>query len=237
MKSDKSKLREGRCIGEGKDYVGYIKANEQSSIGTSGIIYDPIAGRTVHVLSMGEREFFYTMRLNDEVISIEEQMMMSSDLVREICIKHGYRIPNHILSIDFLITFTDGSRKAYSVKADRSELDKNSRKYRNAPLAYQKAMIRHHIEQEYWRMQGVDFKFVFRSELNKAFAYNVQQVLMFYDERSVTCEAHMYMWLVAHKIIKIDLSDSIICFPKLVCGMEDKVRDLFERSVAYGYQS
>ena len=102
--------------------------------------------------------------------------------------------------------------------------------------AYQKAMIRHHIEQEYWRMQGVDFKFVFRSELNKAFAYNVQQVLMFYDERSVTCEAHMYMWLVAHKIIKIDLSDSIICFPKLVCGMEDKVRDLFERSVAYGYQ-
>lgn len=52
MKSDKSKLREGRCIGEGKGYIGFIKANEASSIGTSCMIYDPIEKRTVDVLSM-----------------------------------------------------------------------------------------------------------------------------------------------------------------------------------------
>ena len=234
MKSDKSKLREGRCIGEGKDYVGFIKANEASSIGTSCMIYDPIEKRTVDVLSMGERDFFYTMRLRDDVTSIREQVMLDPVTVTGICIKNGYRIPKHVLSTDFIVTFADGTETAYSIKADRSEIDKDSRKYRNSPRAYEKAMIRHHIEQLYWRGFGAGFRFVFRNEIDQTLVLNTAQVLMFYDAKNVSCEAHMYMWLVAHKIIRIDLSDHIIRFPELVRGSEDKVRELYERSVSHG---
>ena len=53
-KSDKTKLAEGRCLGGGDQYIGFIKANEIGSIGTSSAVYDPIAGRTVDTLSMGE---------------------------------------------------------------------------------------------------------------------------------------------------------------------------------------
>ena len=57
QKSDAKKRQEGRCLGTGNLYVGFIKANEIGSIGASTAIYDPIAERTVDTLSMGEKEF------------------------------------------------------------------------------------------------------------------------------------------------------------------------------------
>ena len=76
QKSDAKKRQEGRCLGTGNLYVGFIKANEIGSIGTSTAIYDPIAERTVDTLSMGEKEFFWIMRFRDDVAQIQEQMML-----------------------------------------------------------------------------------------------------------------------------------------------------------------
>ena len=52
QKSDAKKRQEGRCLGTGNLYVGFIKANEIGSIGTSTAIYDPIAERTVDTETM-----------------------------------------------------------------------------------------------------------------------------------------------------------------------------------------
>ena len=46
QKSDRKKLEEGRCLGEGREYVGFLKANEAKSIGTASEIWDPIEKRT-----------------------------------------------------------------------------------------------------------------------------------------------------------------------------------------------
>ena len=40
QKSDRKKLEEGRCLGEGREYVGFLKANEAKSIGTASEIWD-----------------------------------------------------------------------------------------------------------------------------------------------------------------------------------------------------
>lgn len=71
-KSDINKLLEGRCRGQGVEYVAFKKANESHSIGTATAIYDPIAGRTVDVLSMNEFRFFMITRFDPKVVEIKE---------------------------------------------------------------------------------------------------------------------------------------------------------------------
>ena len=44
-KSDKTKLAEGRCLGGGDQYIGFIKANEIGSIGTH---CRPDSGYVIH---------------------------------------------------------------------------------------------------------------------------------------------------------------------------------------------
>lgn len=229
-KSDKKKLQEGRCLGEGSEYVGFLKANEAKSIGTSCAIWDPIAARTVDVLSMGEKEFFYIMRFRDDVTEIKEQMRLSQEIVEQICQNHGFRVPRHILSTDFLVTFKDGKCEAYSIKAGHDEFNRESPKYRNNPKLYERLLIRQYVEKEYWRMHGVDFKIVFREDLNKILALNIEQCLSVYDSRYITHEESMLRYLVAHKIIRIPMEQRRICFTQMVKGYEAEVRRLYERS-------
>lgn len=222
QKSDKKKILEGRCLGEGSDYIGFFKANEAKSIGTSCMIYDPIAGRTVDALSMGEKEFFYIMRYRDDVETIREQMRMDSETVRCICVKHGFRIPRNVLSTDFLITFRDGSMTAYSIKAGMKEFDPGS-------PGYKKLLIRQYIELEYWKQYGADFQIVLRERLNRTLAVNVEHCFSFYDPACVTDEESMLKCLVAHKVVRVPMEKEIVRYASLVKGHEPEIRTLFER--------
>ena len=221
-KSDKTKLAEGRCLGGGDQYIGFIKANEIGSIGTSSAVYDPIAGRTVDTLSMGEKEFFWLMRYRDDVELIQEQMMLSSDTVRKICEEHGFRIPRNRLSTDFLITFRDGSRVAYSVKSGSDDFTPDSPKYG-------KILIRQYVELEYWKRYGVDFKIVLRENLNKTLAANIEHCMAYYDSAHVTGTETMLKYLVAHKAVSIPMDGEIVRFASLVRGNEDQIREAFRR--------
>ena len=222
QKSDAKKRQEGRCLGTGDLYVGFIKANEIGSIGTSTAIYDPIAGRTVDTLSMGEKEFFRIMRFRDDVEQIQEQMMLSSETVRNICEEHGFRIPRNILSTDFLITFRNGIRIAYSIKSGADGFNLDSPKYG-------KLLIRQYIEMEYWKRYGIDFRIVLRENLNKTLAVNIEHCMAYYDPAHVQGEEAMLKYLVAHKALAIPLDREIVRFAGLVKGNEEKVREAYRR--------
>lgn len=236
QKSDRKKLEEGRCLGEGRQYVGFLKANEAKSIGTSCMIWDSIAERTVDVLSMGEKEFFYIMRFRDDVVEIQEQMRMSQNIVEAICREYGFPIPRRILSTDFLVTFKDGTKKAFSIKSSRNEFDRNAEKNRNRQGTYEKILIRQFIELEYWKRHGISFQIVFREELNKTLASNIEQCLSVYDEAYVSGEESMLRYLVAHKIVKLDMGTEKLCFAKLVKGKETEIRRLYEKRRSYEKQ-
>ena len=222
QKSDTKKRQEGRCLGTGDLYVGFIKANEIGSIGTSTAIYDPIAERTVDTLSMGEKEFFWIMRFRDDVEQIQEQMMLSSETIRNICEEHGFRIPRNVLSTDFLITFRNGSRIAYSIKSGAEEFNPDSPKY-------QTLLVRQYIEMEYWKRYGIDFRIVLRENLNKTLAVNIEHCMAYYDPAHVQSEEAMLKYLVAHKALAIPLDREIVRFAGLVKGNEEKVRESFRR--------
>lgn len=222
QKSDTKKRQEGPCLGTGELYVGFIKANEIGSIGTSTAIYDPIAERTVDTLSMGEKEFFWIMRFRDDVEQIQEQMMLSSETIRNICEEHGFRIPRNVLSTDFLITFRNGSRIAYSIKSGAEEFNPDSPKY-------QTLLVRQYIEMEYWKRYGIDFRIVLRENLNKTLAVNIEHCMAYYDPAHVQSEEAMLKYLVAHKALAIPLDREIVRFAGLVKGNEEKVRESFRR--------
>lgn len=221
-KSDAKKMKEGRCLGAGDRYVGFIRANEIGSIGTSTEIHDPISCRTVDVLSMGEKEFFWIMRYRDDVVRIQEQMVLSSETVRKICEEHGFRIPRNRLTTDSLITFRDGSRVAYSIKSGSDDFNPDSPKYRDL-------LIRQYIELEYWKQYGVDFKIVLRENLNGILAANIANCMAYYDPDHVVGEEAMLKYLVAHKVVKIPMDRGIVRFASLVRGNEEKIREAYRR--------
>lgn len=222
QKSDAKKRQEGRCLGTGDLYVGFIKANEIGSIGTSTAIYDPIAERTVDTLSMGEKEFFWIMRFRDDVAQIQEQMMLSSETVRNICEEHGFRIPRNVLSTDFLITFRNGSRIAYSIKSGTDDFNPDSPKYG-------KLLIRQYIEMEYWKRYGINFRIVLRESLNKTLAVNIEHCMAYYDAAHVQSEETMLKYLVAHKAVSVPMDREIMRFAGLVRGNEQNIRETYRR--------
>lgn len=226
QKSDKKKLQEGRCLGEGSDYVGFLKANEAKSTGTSTQVYDPIADRMVDVLSMGEKRFFWIMRYRDDVKEIKEQMVLNPDTVRKICEKNGFRVPGRCLSTDFLVTYKDGSSVAYSVKSDRKVLDKDT--YKN-PGSYEELLIRQYIEKCYWEQHGVDFHIVFSNELNTVMAQNVSACMLFYDRKYVTDTESKLKYLIAHKKIWIPMEQEILNFAGLAGAARDKIEELYTK--------
>ena len=230
MKNDKTKLAEKRCLGEGPDYIGYLKANEAKSTGSACMIYDPIAGRTVDTLSKGEQDFFFIMRYRDDVAVIQEQMRMSQDVVKRICEEHGFRTPRRILSTDFLITFQNGNREAYSIKLKREEFNPNALKYKDRPELYERLLIRQYIEKEYWNRYGIPFRIVFSEELNKILAANIRQCLAMYNENFVSNEESMLRYLVAHKVVRIPMDTEKLRFPLLAKGHEAEIRRLYAES-------
>lgn len=225
QKSDKKKILEGRCLGEGSDYVGFIKANEGKSIGTAVEIYDPIADRTVDVLSTNEKNFFWILRFRDDVSEIREQMIMNPDIVREICKENDFRVPIKCLSTDFLVTYTDGSMTAYSVKDNRDIFDLNKVDDRKR-AARERLLIRQYIEKEYWSRHGVEFRIVFGQELNKILSYNIQTCMSFYNGRYLSDEESVLKYLVAHKMIRIEMDKEPIKFAVLVqdAGIKEEIK-------------
>ena len=173
-------------------------------------------------LSMGEKEFFWIMRFRDDVAQIQEQMMLSSETVRNICEEHGFRIPRNVLSTDFLITFRNGSRIAYSIKSGTDDFNPDSPKYG-------KLLIRQYIEMEYWKRYGIDFRIVLRESLNKTLAVNIEHCMAYYDAAHVQSEETMLKYLVAHKAVSVPMDREIMRFAGLVRGNEQNIRETYRR--------
>ena len=148
--------------------------------------------------------------------------MLSSETVRNICEEHGFRIPRNVLSTDFLITFRNGSRVAYSIKSGSDDFNPDSPQYSNL-------LIRQYVELEYWKRYGVDFKIVLRENLNKTLAANIEHCKAYYDSAHVRGTETMLKYLVAHKAVSIPMDGEIVRFASLVRGNEEKIREAFRR--------
>lgn len=220
--SDKRKEKEGRCLGDGTSYVPWIKAREARSTGTAVSLLDPIDKRKVELLSQGEADLFWILRFDDSVKEIKEQLILAPDVVNDICEDFGFRRRSRILTTDILAEYINGKITAYSVKAKRTDVFGSGGKIKRSVLERQK------IEQEYWKRHGADFRLVFREDINRKYSKNVENVMAFYDPQSVTSEEDMLKYLVAHKIIRVDMEHGAVPYAKLVKDYPD-IKTIFSK--------
>lgn len=229
QKSDASKLRENRCVEKGRNYVPWIRTNEAKSIATASLIPDP-SGRSVSTLSGGERDFFLIMRRREDVREIEEQRVLDAEIVRRICERNGFRKPSFRVSTDFLVTFEDGSRIAYSVKGSRNVFRPDHEDYRAHPERHRRLLERQIMEQEYWRELGVGFEIVFGDELDRAYAANIATVMAFSRVEDVdeTDAEDLLKHLVARRLFPLDMRGRIVRFAEEARKREDEIRKTWE---------
>ena len=216
-----SKILAGRCRGAGEDYVGFKKANESHSRGAAAELYDPIAGRTVDVLSNGERFLFWTLRFDERIVEIREQHILLPEIVARAATELHLSIPKEILTADLLVLFDDGKIVAYSVKANRREITPNTAKGR-------KNIRRQALEMRHWQMLGVEFRIVFTDEMDRRRAENIELVMSCYDRKWVETPDQMYKYLIAHHVVEVDLS-RLIPFAKIARENEEQIRALYAR--------
>lgn len=229
QKSDASKYRENRCVEKGKDYKPWIRTNEAKSIATAALIPDP-TGRSVSTLSGGERDFYYIMRYRTDVKEIEEQRALDMGIVEQICRENGFRKPSLRISTDFLVTFQDGTRTAYSIKESRKIFQPDHEDYRAHPERYRRLLERQVMEQEYWKRLEVGFELVFGDELDKAYADNIQTVMRFWrlEDIDITDTEAVLKYLVAHRLYPLDMRGHIVRFAEEARMREAEIWEVFK---------
>lgn len=194
--STKTKQTRNMGKGEGASYNPYITTSEFNSKGTTSVIKDWKTGRGVHCLSQGEMYWFYILRWDDTNIDIREQYPLDYDETVKISTRLGFSAPRKIMTTDMLVTKQDGTYIAYSIKPDKDL------KQRQLQLLC--------IEKEYWTNKGVDYRLMFKNDMNTILASNIRLVTEFYDANLVFDEISAIKHKIAIKELQPDLSTKVL---------------------------
>lgn len=185
--------------GTGADYKPFITDREFNSLGTTSVIKDWKTGRSVHCLSQAEAYWYYLLRWSDDNADIREQFPLdNSDTVRiaeMYYIKHP-RNNHNIMTTDFLVTKTDGSEIAYSVKSNRN--------------LGRRTLEKLCIEKRYWLERGAGFEVIFKTDVNPVEVTNIRLAVEFYDIADVFDRYSLIKHLIAHKQIAVNMGEKIL---------------------------
>lgn len=205
--SDESKQKRQMGQGVGADYKPYITTSEFNSQGTTSVIKDWKTGRGVHCLSQAETYWYYILRWDDDNIDIREQYPLDYDETVNIANNMQISPPRNVMTTDFLVTKSDGSLIAYSIKND------NKLSKRQLQLLC--------IEKQYWISRNVSYNLVFKKDVNTVFASNIRVITEFYDDALVFDKLSMIKHKIANKEIIVDMSSKFIENADLLKIMEE----------------
>lgn len=188
--------------GVGEKYKPYITTSEFNSSGTTSVIKDWKTGRDVHCLSQGEAYWFYILRWDDENIDIREQFPLDQKTFSKLAEENNIRISNHRMTTDFLVTRTDGSLHAYSVKLARDRLSDHTVK-------------KLYLEKLYWMTKDVPFVVLFKEDADRVLVHNIRLVSRFYDPSTAVDKYSAIKHKIAIKEYVCDMKSSIIDVDRL----------------------
>lgn len=199
-KSKAERLKEGRCQGIGPDYIPFYKVTDFASKGTASRIWDTREGRFVHCMSQTEAMLYFLLRWDTSVVHIREQFLLDQNRINEICRFHGY--PHMFCcTTDFLVDYTDGTQKAFSVKYSRQDFDSGNPRYRGGEHTYEALIRRQTVEKDYWESLGVEFQIVTRENIPEIRTFNIRYILGFQLPLLAVQPWQKLMCLVAHRVI------------------------------------
>lgn len=198
--SDETRLRQNRGTGTGADYITWIKSREFGSMGVSTSYPDYKTGRNIELLSRGELYFYLLLRWNDNVSDIREQFPLlplkeTTEIAKELGMTPSYN-GRKVMTTDMLVTKTDGSEFALSVKASKNDVTPRQ-------------MELMAIEQEYWKRRGVPYVIGYKDHVNEVEVRNIRDCTDMYDIREVRDEIGLVRHLIARKHILVDMTKKI----------------------------
>lgn len=171
----KKHMKEGRGIGEGADYIPWIKINEFSSKGRATRIMGIKTKRIHHFHSDNQLRAFLIFEWSNKVIDIRECYPLL-DLMEIVDDKDDLSLDKFvdkdsgeqfIITTNFLLTIkeVDGTIK-YVARAVKNctELGKK--------ITIEKL----EIEKRYWLEKNIDFKIITEKELNRNLCKNLQWI-------------------------------------------------------------
>lgn len=201
--SENTKVKQHRSE-EGENYQPWDKVTEfTGNIGTPDVFTDWKSGRSMHFLSQGEFLAYLILRWQDNVKTIYEQYALDLEETLKIANMLGYKHPHDNsthMTTDLLVVFTNGQRQALSVK---SSYDSVFGDKKNTSRIIEKQTI----ECIYWKQLGVPWKIIFKDkDIDVTYARNIERAVGFFDPMKVTNKTTYFMYLLAHKEIKIDMT-------------------------------
>ena len=207
--------KKARGTGAGVGYKPYIQCREFNSLGTCSTPIDWKTGRTVELLSQAEKAVWYLLRWENDVVDILEQYPLDLSKTVSLAEAYGIRHPKDTrtrMTTDFLVVMKDGTRNAVSVKSDESDL-KNRR-------TVQKLFL----EKTFWENEGVPFVIMLKSRMNMTKVHNIRMVTEFYDPTRVFDDISALKYLIARKVIPVDMESALLDYQKLLQKHYEVVR-------------
>lgn len=192
QKLDKNKLIEGRGmidLSKPENYLPWIKTNEFTKCqGTRYSIKDMFNGRSIHLMSGLERDYYYITRWDSKVIEIFEQYpLFPVETTIDISNKLGYQYPKRTyknelftMTTDFLILAKDKNAKLkWFARSIKPKSDLNKIRVREKLK----------IEQMYWENKGVHWSVITEDNINTVKADNIQLISQgLYDGKNNTVD-------------------------------------------------
>ena len=206
---DSTKIKRGYGTGHHNKYKPFIRTSEFNSQGTCSNPIDWKTGRTVHLLSQGEKYIWYILRFMDEVDDIREQYPLELEETTKIAELYGIMHPKThlgpaIMTTDMLVDTVDGKQYAISVKNSRKDIEENDR-----------TIEKQFIECEYWKRKNVKFILLYKDEMNLTYARNIEAISYFYRYDSVYDDVSFLKYLIVNKYIIADMKNKTVDFVEL----------------------
>jgi len=167
----KRSLKNKYGIGEGEFYKPWLRVQDVKSRGVRSQVLGLKTGRTHHMLSSIETEFFYLAESCDSVIDIREQFpLFPINLSIQIANALGIDHPTHpetdvpiVITTDFLLTRLINGEivfEAISVKPEDESDD-------------QRVLEKLEIERVWWELLGIKFSYFVGSEVTRIQSSNI----------------------------------------------------------------
>jgi hypothetical protein len=174
-----------------------ILDREIPDIGVSSSVPGTEPGSYKICLSQGEKYFYLMLWWNDDVDTIETQVVLNKEDTNAIAEKLGCRKFNNgrtAMTTDFLVTMKDKTRVAYSLKASRKDIE-NERTKKKLEMEFL-----------YWKARNIECHLVFKEDFDPVFCANLADVYAAYDDRFLCDDIGLVRHLIAHKKIQVDMS-------------------------------
>jgi TnsA endonuclease N terminal/TnsA endonuclease C terminal len=171
------RLKEGRGLGRGANYVPWLFIHDVPSKGRTTRVKGQTTGRVHHLLSDLERDTFHIYDWSESIIDIREQYPLlpleETQAIAEACnlrhpgIRHptkpGVQIPT-VMTTDFVITIAEGLNRVDQARTVKYSHD----------LESLRTLEKLEIERIYWERRNIDWKIVTERQTSRVLAQNIQ---------------------------------------------------------------